>query len=140
MSEQPTPETEGDQHTLRVGRRLAIVREELGRYHGEIEWSQTAVASKTGLSQGIISRIERGAGGQIESWLLVLSLYEQQGYNLNWILTEDNQLLSKLQMAAPALDSTDLLRQSLLEKLGKHEQAFGSVISDLRSLLLSKGS
>lgn len=140
MPEQSTPETEGDPHTSRVGRRLAIVREELGRYHGEVEWSQTAVANKTGLSQGIISRIERGAGGQIESWLLVLGLYEQQGYNLNWILTEDNQLLSKLQMAPPVVDSSEVLRQSLLQKLGEHEQAFGSVISDLRSLLLNKGN
>lgn len=101
-------------NTQRVGRRLAIIREELGKFYQESEWSQTAVGARVGLTQNIITRMEHGKGGLMENWLKVLNLYEQHGYNLNWILTENNERVSKLLINESTIGQ---VRDDLLEKI-----------------------
>jgi len=96
-------EPDSNVNTQRVGRRLTIIREELRDFWQQRgqdgqDWSQTGVGRKVGLTQNVITRMEHGKGGLIENWLLLLSFYAGLGYNLNWILTEDNQRITKLQI------------------------------------------
>ena len=123
-------------HTLRVGRRLFAIREELGRRTSESEWSQSAVAKKTGLTQNIVWRIEQGEGGKVENWLRLMYLYEAQGYNLNWMLTEHNALVSKIQLDEAT--SQGQLVEELLRRLAAYEERVGAEIASLRELLLSR--
>ncbi|WP_400194218.1 helix-turn-helix domain-containing protein [Hymenobacter sp. B81] len=124
-------------NSVRVGKRLVSIREELGRFHGEHAWSQAQVARQTGLTQNIIHRMENGKGGQIENWLKVLALYEKEGYNLNWILTENNILVSKLQLQDATQDASANIRAELLKRLDHYSQVHNQEISDLRALLVS---
>lgn len=110
----PTP------NSKRVGKRLAIIREELGKHYGEAEWTQAAVAKRTGLTQNIVWRIEQGEGGKIENWLKVMGIYESQGYNLNWVLTKNNGQVSKLQLDEVTKKSPEPIRDAILKTLDKH--------------------
>ena len=123
-------------NSLRVGQRLVIIREELGRFQGEHAWSQAQVAQRTGLTQNIIHRMENGKGGQIENWLKVMALYEQEGYNLNWILTENNSLVSKLQLHDATQDAGACVRAKLLQKLDQYNEVHSREMAELCSLLL----
>lgn len=128
-------ETSPSANTQRVGRRLATIREELGRFYGDHNWSQTAVGNMIGLTQNIITRMEHGKGGLMENWLKVLNLYESQGYNLKWILTEDNSQVSKLvinestigQVRDDLLSRIGTLRSETLEKLDELQQVVENV-------------
>ena len=110
-------------HRKRIGRRLATIREELGRSHeGEHRWSQEQVAARTGLTQNIVSRIEKDGAGAVENWLVLMGFYQRQGYTLNWILSEDNTLESKLyldelqeQTRRPAGITAEALQKLFLE-------------------------
>lgn len=123
-------------HTLRVGRRLFVIREELGRIYTESEWSQSAVAKKTGLTQNIVWRIEQGEGGKVENWFKLLYLYETKGYNLAWILAEDNCLVSKFHMQEATLQGQ--LVEELLKRLDHYQAHFNAEFAAVRELLLSK--
>ena len=135
MNDDSTP-AQNSPHSFRVGRRLAMIREELGRQYGESNWSQAAVARNTGLTQNIVWRIEQGEGGKIESWLKVMSLYETKGYNLNWILTEQNALVSKFHFDDATWNATSHLREELLKKLDQYQAVVGVEMSLLRELLV----
>ncbi|TDN39872.1 XRE family transcriptional regulator [Hymenobacter sp. UV11] len=113
----PTP------NSRRVGKRLAIIREELVKRYGEAEWTQGAVAKRSGLTQNIISRIEQGEGGKIENWLKVMGIYESQGYNLNWVLTKNNSQVSKLQLDEVTRKSPEPIRDAILKTLDRHLNA-----------------
>jgi transcriptional regulator with XRE-family HTH domain len=134
IDDDSTPDEVGSPNTQRVGRRLAIIREELGEFYGEHEWSQTAVANRIGLTQNIITRMEHGKGGLVENWLKVLNLYESQGYNLNWILTENNTLVSKLVIH----ESTNgRLRDGLLEKINHYSAAVQKELGIMRDMVMA---
>jgi transcriptional regulator with XRE-family HTH domain len=111
-----TEEITGSPNIQRVGKRLAIIREELGQFHGGQYWSQSAVAARVGLTQNIITRMEHGKGGLMENWLKLFNLYEQQGYNLHWVLTEDNRRVSKLLINDTTVGQ---MRDNLLEKINE---------------------
>lgn len=135
----PKEKTSGlGEHTnsIRVGKRLVMIREELGRFHGEHTWSQTQVAQRTGLTQNIIHRMENGKGGQIENWLKVMALYEKEGYNLNWILSEKNSFVSKLQITDATQDAGATIRAEILKKLDQYNEVHGREMAELRMLLL----
>lgn len=134
--EKPSGPTENPM-SVRVGKRLVIIREELGRFHGEHAWSQAQVAQRTGLTQNIIHRMENGKGGQIENWLKVMALYEKEGYNLNWILTENNSLVSKLQLQDATQDAGACIRAELLKKLDQYGEVHNRELGELRKLLLN---
>jgi transcriptional regulator with XRE-family HTH domain len=123
--------------SVRVGKRLVILREELGRFHGEHAWSQARVAQRAGLTQNIIHRMENGKGGQIESWLKVMALYEAEGYNLNWIMTENNSLVSKLQLQEATQGASATVRAELLKKLDQYGEVHNRELGELRKLLLT---
>lgn len=124
-------------NSVRVGKRLVIIREELGRLHGEHDWSQAQVAQRTGLTQNIIHRMENGKGGQIENWLKVMALYEKEGYNLNWILTENNSLVSKLQLQDATQDAGASIRAELLKRLDHYAEVHNREMAELRGLLMN---
>ncbi|GGG59838.1 helix-turn-helix domain-containing protein [Hymenobacter glacieicola] len=123
-------------NSVRVGKRLVIIREELGRLQGEHNWSQAQVAQRTGLTQNIIHRMENGKGGQIENWLKVMALYEKEGYNLNWILTENNGLVSKLQLQDATQDAGASIRAELLKRLDQYAEAHNREMAELRGILM----
>ncbi len=123
--------------TARVGKRLVLIREELGRFQGEPAWSQAQVAQRTGLTQNIIHRMENGKGGQIENWLKVMALYEKEGYNLNWIMSENNSLVSKLQLTEATQGAGASVRAELLKKLDQYDEVHIRELAELRALLLN---
>lgn len=123
--------------SVRVGKRLVIIREELGRFQGEHNWSQAQVAQRTGLTQNIIHRMENGKGGQIENWLKVMALYEQEGYNLNWIMTENNSLVSKLQLQEATQDAGATIRAELMKKIDQYSESRNREFGVLRELILN---
>ena len=124
--------------TVRVGRRLTQIRKELGRAHGDQEWSQTAVGGRTGLTQNVIARMENGKGGLFENWLRLLGLYETQGYNLNWILTEKNGMMGKM-LLHEATDS--YLRANVLRKMEtikQHQKKLTEELTELEQMMDEK--
>lgn len=123
-------------HIVRLGRRLFSIREELSRRAGDAEWSQTAVARKAGLTQNIVWRIEQGETSRAENLLRLMYLYEAQGYNLTWMLTEHNALVSKLQLDEDI--SQHKLVEELLRRLNAYEQGVGAELASLRELLQSQ--
>ena len=135
-TELPPP---SESHILRVGRRLATIREELGRAYGEIEWSQTAVAQKTGLTQNTITRMEHGMPGRVENWLKVLMLYQSRGYNINWMLTDNNSLTSKFQLDEAIHSQSGHLREQMLKHLDELDQTLNEKIEAIRKQLLKVG-
>lgn len=129
----PTP------NSKRVGKRLAIIREELGKHYGEAEWTQAAVAKRIGLTQNIVWRIEQGEGGKIENWLKVMGVYESQGYNLNWVLTKNNGQVSKLQLDEVTKKSPEPIRDAIVRTLDKHltavDEKLDAKLAELSELL-----
>lgn len=112
----PEPDS-NNTHRQRIGRRLAAIRDELGR--GQ-RWTQEQVAARTGLTQNIISRIEKSGAGAVENWLVLMAFYQQQGYTLNWILSEDNTLESKLyldELKEQGGISAEALQRDILEEV-----------------------
>ena len=130
-------------NTKRVGKRLAIIREELGRRYGEADWTQEAVARRAKLTQNIIWRIEQGEGGKIENWLRLMGIYEGEGYNLNWILTIDNREVSKLQLDEVTRkvpkSSRDALRKMLDIHLTTIDEKWAAKMGELTELIKSQG-
>ena len=121
-ADEPSPKN-STPNSQRVGKRLAIIREELGKHYGEAEWTQTAVAKRTGLTQNIIWRIEQGEGGKIENWLKVMGVYEAEGYNLNWVLTKHNGRVGKLQMDEVTKKAPEPIREAVQKTLDRHLKA-----------------
>lgn len=107
-----------------VGIRFAFLREELSK--GIDKWSQGRVAEVTGLDQNQVSRLELGKG-TIDGFITMLLFYQSKGYNLNWILSRDNETISKLTFSEEnkTIDATgavaDLLqmRKEIDEVIGK---------------------
>lgn len=78
---------------ITIGKRFAMLRDEL---KGDEPWTQSKVASKTGLTTNQVARLEQSGAGSIDGFLTMLIFYLNQGYNLNWILMEDNEQVGKL--------------------------------------------
>lgn len=100
-----------------VGNRLAFLRDELSK--GPDKWSQGRVAEATGLEQNQVSRLELGKG-TIEGFITLLLFYKNKGYNLNWVLSEDNKTVSKLILSEEikTIDATGAVADLLLMKKG----------------------
>lgn len=98
-----------------VGHRLAFLRDELSK--GPDKWSQGRVAEATGLEQNQVSRLELGKG-TIDGFITLLLFYRAKGYNLNWILSEDNKTVSKMILSEEikTIDATGAVSDLLLMK------------------------
>lgn len=109
-----------------VGNRLAFLRDELSK--GADKWSQGRVAEATGLEQNQVSRLELGKG-TIEGFITLLVFYRNKGYNLNWILSEDNKTVSKMNLSEEIrmIDASGAVTDLLQMKKGIDE-----VIAKLR--------
>lgn len=73
-----------------IGKRLAYVREQLSADDPKTNWTQAKVAEETGLKQNMITRIEHTGAGTFDAFRCVLLLYHSKGFNIRWILLEDN--------------------------------------------------
>lgn len=82
-------------NTEYIGKRLALLRDELA-CPGEDKWTQARVAAETGLTQNMIGNMELSGSARIEAFLDYLIFFQKRGYNLNWILTPDNDRISKM--------------------------------------------
>lgn len=78
---------------ITIGKRFAMLRDEL---KGDEPWTQSKVANSTGLTTNQVARLEQSGAGSIDGFLTMLIFYQSQGYNLNWILLEDNEQVGKL--------------------------------------------
>ncbi len=68
--------------------RLKTIRSELGL-------SQADLAELFKVSQTQISRLESGLGSSPENLIKILQYYNSKGYNLEWIISEDNSSVLK---------------------------------------------
>jgi transcriptional regulator with XRE-family HTH domain len=81
-----------------IGTRLTQLRGELAG-PGEKRWSQSRVAVETGLTQNIVTKLEKSSTGLIGSLLALLLFYHAQDYNITWILLPNNAAVSKRRLA-----------------------------------------
>ena len=86
-----------------IGQRLSNLRKHLSFRLGE-ELPVEEVASRCGLNLQQVYRLEHGMKGSPDSLVCLLLFYRRHGYNLDWILTEEND---KLPMVIPT--GTELL-------------------------------
>jgi hypothetical protein len=94
-----------------VARRLSQLRGDLAS-PGEEAWSQQRLAEEAGLTTNIVHRLEQSCAGRIESMLTLLSFYYHRGYNISWIVLDDNSAVSKyLLNDAKAVDTQFVLNK-----------------------------
>jgi hypothetical protein len=104
-----------------VARRLSQLRSELAS-PGEEAWSQQRLADEAGLTLNIVHRLEQSCAGRIEAMFTLLTFYHNRGYNISWIILDDNSAVSKyLLNDAKAVDT-----QFVLNKL---EELRASIVS-----------
>ena len=75
-------------HFKEIGLRLKELRNQEGV-------SREALDDLLEFSKRTNERIEAGEGGNVKSFVSLLLYYVSKGYNLNWILVEDNTNLFK---------------------------------------------
>ncbi|QNE42180.1 hypothetical protein F1C16_21375 (plasmid) [Hymenobacter sp. NBH84] len=110
-----------------IGKRLAQLRDELAA-PGEAKWSQVRLANELGLTQNVVARLEKSAAGSNESLLTLLLFYHQRGFNITWILLDDNSHVSRMRLdeTTPTLD-----KRSVLEKLAGLRETVDSEVVKL---------
>lgn len=108
---------------LFVGKRLAQLRGELASI-GEEMWSQARVGEAIGITANMVGRLEQFCAGKNDALLAMLRFYHARGFNISWIVLEDNSSVSKhnLSDANKAVDA-----QFVLEK-----------IDELKELIISQ--
>jgi len=81
-----------------VGNRLKSIREEIG-------FSQESLSDalkkeyNLQIKQASISKLEKNLNGQIKSFAQILEYYSTKfNYNINWIINENNDFISKKNM------------------------------------------
>ena len=116
-----------------IGKRLAQLRNELA-CPGEDAWTQARVAQTVGLTQNMVSRLESEGKGSMEALMSLLLFYYQHGYNLNWVLAEDNSTLSKMVLsdASKVLDA-----HMVFEKIEELRHDVGHTLDKLVGCLSS---
>jgi hypothetical protein len=96
-----------------IGRRLAALRDELAR-PGEKKWTIAMVAEETGLTLNQVGTMERSGAGGTEIFIAYLLFFYRRGYNLHWIILEDNKNLSKVRLGEE-IKTVDM--QSVLDQV-----------------------
>ena len=76
------------EHFVTVGKRLLELRTQL-------KISKKNLDAELGFAARTVERFEYGSGGNPKSLIALLLYYVEKGYNLNWILLEDNSNLFK---------------------------------------------
>lgn len=99
------------------GKRMQIVREQL------LEMNQTELAAQLGSVQGLISRMERGVGGNINMVFDFISLLEKKGFASHFLFKKDFDI--------------ELLKQKDLpkQKKGTATTTINKKISELKKLM-----
>ncbi len=103
-----------------IGNRLKSIREEIG-------FSQVALSVALEeeyhiyLTQASISKLEKNLNGQIKNFIKILEFYSSKfNYNINWVITPENDFISKKNM-----DVTDL---------GINQQEIQNISTQLREI------
>jgi hypothetical protein len=105
-----------------VGKRLAQLRGELTKVGDEV-WSQARVGEAIGITANMVSRLEQFCAGNIDALLGMLRFYQDRGYNISWIVSEDNSGVSK-HMLSDANKAVDA--QFVLEKIDELKELISS--------------
>lgn len=74
--------------------RIKIIRKEMTMPNGRAA-TQDFIAEKSGLKQNHIFRMESGKGTSIENIFTYLNFLYSEGFNINWIIVEENDNISK---------------------------------------------
>ena len=103
---------------IKIGLRLKELRLQEGLKHQEIQ-------DELQLTNNAVHRIEFGKGGTIENFIALVQFFSSRGYNIDWMLSEQNAMLFK---------KTDQSLYFEFDKLKIKEQA-EEVIEHARALL-----
>ncbi len=68
---------------IEFGRRMQIVREEV------LQMNQAEMAEKIGTVQTLVSRMERGIGGNITTFFSFITFLEEEGYPAHYVLKKE---------------------------------------------------
>jgi hypothetical protein len=73
-----------------LGERLTVVRLDLSKKMQQ-RFTQTRVENELHFQPGQLHDIEAGRGGQIQHYQKLLNYYHDWGYNIHWLVAENNE-------------------------------------------------
>jgi len=94
------------------GKRMQNVREQL------LEMNQTELAEQLGSVQGLVSRMERGIGGNINMVFDFISLLEKKGYASHFLFKKDFDI-ELLKQKAPSKQSANKTAATINKKISE---------------------
>lgn len=105
--------------TDRISQRLVKLRKHLGERQNH-ELTQMDIAAKCGIAYNKIQRLENGLKGSMDTLIGLLLFYRDQGYNLDWILVDDNEPIPMMILGGNELleISEEMKQMSQLMDLG----------------------
>ncbi len=113
-------------HSQKIAERVTEIREELG-------YSLSGLEQKLGLKRNNLSYLEK-KGPNLSSFLTVISYYHEQGYDLNWILVENNENTDKKYKNIMDFYSTnDLDAKQKLNEINTKLEEFNKLSDQLKN-------
>lgn len=94
------------------GKRMQNVREQL------LEMNQTELAEQLGSVQGLVSRMERGIGGNINMVFDFISLLEKKGYASHFLFKKDFDI-ELLKQKTPSKQSANKTAATINKKISE---------------------
>ena len=94
------------------GKRMQNVREQL------LEMNQTELAEQLGSVQGLVSRMERGIGGNINMVFDFISLLEKKGYASHFLFKKDFDI-ELLKQKPPSKQSANKTAATINKKISE---------------------
>ena len=94
-----------------ISQRLVKLRKHLGERLGH-ELAQADLAEQAGIKDYMYQRLETGLKGTILTLVTLFNFYRSHGYNLDWILAEDN---SRIPMMVSEGNELLQLSQEMME-------------------------
>ena len=102
---------------------MAVIGQRFKAFRTHLNWRQEDIAKHTGLHQNIISRIENGKGGTIETLLTLIDYYKNFYFVDNFladhfVVIELNSLSDEEKLASVAIERIQLLKGLLDDEIG----------------------
>lgn len=124
-------EKESHNITDEFGKRLRIIRNEILDTDGK-SITQADIAERSGLSQNVVHRLEKGLGTSVENIIIYLNYLDQNGFNINWILSIDNTNVDKYKA-----QSSEHFLSNFLDKetfMSIHRNTIESSVNEINSM------
>ena len=110
---------------IKIGERLIQLRDHYSQQSGKRK-KQRDVALDLGWSPSKLERIENGRGGTLDDFHKLYDYYHQLGYNIHWLIADDN---SSLSMYRPAQTEASVELDRLMLQLEKFKRDMGELIA-----------